>query len=105
MRYAIITPGGVISNIMEWDGTSPWEPPDKCQAFLAPRGETGWQWNGGDPIDPRPSPPLPLPPVDQADSNNLSKQLKAILISVGLASGKTPAQMRSLFLTAYNSLP
>lgn len=64
MRYAIIR-NGLVENVCEWDGESTWAPPDGTTVEAA---ETitvgiGWQWNGGQPIDPNPPTPPPLPPT------------------------------------------
>jgi len=54
MRYAIIR-DGVIENFVEWDGTSAWTAPGGTQLAPCERAAgIGWQWNGGNPVDPNP---------------------------------------------------
>lgn len=45
------------------------------------------------------------PDPDQADSSNLDKALKAILLASGTMAGKTPAQIKAAFAAAWNALP
>ena len=47
----------------------------------------------------------PRPPVDHSDLDNLQKQLKALGLVVAAWGGKTPAQLKTAFKTAYDSLP
>lgn len=64
----------------------------KYQSWLA-------QGNTPLPQDPDPS------PIDFSNSDNLEKSLKALGLVVAAWSGKTPAQLRVAFKTAYASLP
>lgn len=42
MRYAIVR-NGVVDNIVEWDGQSPWQTPEGCTAIVEPTGVgIGW---------------------------------------------------------------
>lgn len=61
MRYVIVR-DGVIENAAEWDGASPWRPPDGATAHQSDAGEIGRLWNDGAPFDPDPPPPPPEPP-------------------------------------------
>jgi len=66
MRYVVIR-DGTVENICEWDGESTWTPPPGTTVELA-EGITvgiGWQWNDGQPIDPNPPSPSPLPPTQE----------------------------------------
>lgn len=63
-RYAIIN-ANVISNLVDWDGGPQWAPPPGTTAALAPMAcNSGWLWNGGNPVDPKPPPPPPPDPFD-----------------------------------------
>lgn len=48
-----------------------------------------------------------VPPVvlDPADSGNLPKAMKALLLVMATWSGKTPVQAKAAFLAAWNALP
>lgn len=49
--------------------------------------------------------PFVTPPVlDLSDADNLDKALKAILYAAGGMAGKTPAQTRAAFKTAWQAL-
>jgi hypothetical protein len=43
--------------------------------------------------------------VDLSDPNNLEKALKAVLYAAGGMAGKTPADSRQAFRTAWQALP
>lgn len=47
---------------------------------------------------------VPPPAVDLSDADALEKALKAILYAAGGMAGKTPAQTRSAFKTAWQAL-
>lgn len=48
-----------------------------------------------------------VPPIvlDPADSGNLPKAMKALLLVMATWSGKTPVQAKAAFLAAWNALP
>ena len=48
---------------------------------------------------------VPLPVVDLSDAETLEKAMKAILYAAGGMAGKTPAQSRAAFKTAWQALP
>lgn len=48
--------------------------------------------------------PLSVPP-DMSNIDNLPKAIRAIGLMIANFTGKTPAQVKAAFLTAYNSLP
>lgn len=65
MRYVIVR-GDMIENVVEWDGKSPWKPPEGTTVHRSDAGNIGWRWNDGEPIDPNPPPPPPpraVPPT------------------------------------------
>jgi hypothetical protein len=43
--------------------------------------------------------------IDLSEAENLEKVLKAILYAAGGMAGKTPAQTRAAFKTAWQALP
>jgi hypothetical protein len=104
-RYAIIN-ANIISNIVEWDGGPQWSPPPGSTAELAPmRCNIGWTWNNGSPVDPNPPPPPPTLTIDLSNTDNLDKVLRAICLMTGTWAGKTPAQIKAAFLSAWQALP
>jgi len=59
MRYAIVQ-GSAIINIVDWDGTSSWSPPEGTQAIVAPDAcDTTWTYLNGTFTPPPPPPPGP----------------------------------------------
>lgn len=53
MGYAIVDYTGLVINIIEWDGTSDWAPPDGQQAVpLTNNGGIGWTFADGQFIAP-----------------------------------------------------
>jgi len=58
MNYAMVQ-NGVIVNIIDWDGVTPYTPPEGCELHQwdGPM-DIGWAWVNGAPVDPNP----PLPP-------------------------------------------
>jgi hypothetical protein len=61
MRYAIIDAKGAVVNAIEWDGVTPWSPPEGHQAVHDPSDNVGPGWthaNGA--FTPPPSVPRPL---------------------------------------------
>lgn len=48
MRWAIVI-GGVVDNLVLWDGSSDWTPPKGSQAIQVSEGQPcgiGWTWDG-----------------------------------------------------------
>lgn len=70
-------------------------------------GNLDWQkyqqWlaagNIPDPKDPDPT------PVDQSDIDNLEKQIKALALVTAQWNGKTVAQLKAAFKSAFDALP
>lgn len=60
-----------------------------------------WVTQGNTAAPDDPDPALP----DLSDSDNLEKALKAILLVAAAWNGKTPAQARAAFKTAWDALP
>lgn len=104
MRYAIVF-NNFVENIVEWDGVSPSTLLPGRSANLAQDifVSVGWNWNNGVPTNPIPPPPPP-PPFDFSNLDNLDKTLKAMGLVIANFTGKTPAQTKAAFLTAYQSL-
>lgn len=62
MNYAMVR-DGIIVNIINWDGVTPYTPPAGCELHRwAGRMNIGWAWVDGAPIDPD-APPSPETPV------------------------------------------
>lgn len=57
MNYAMVQ-NGVIVNIVDWDGVTPYTPPEGCELHQwdGPMN-IGWAWVDGAPVDPNPPPP------------------------------------------------
>lgn len=57
MNYAMVQ-NGVIVNIVDWDGVTPYNPPEGCELHQwdGPMN-IGWAWVDGAPVDPNPPPP------------------------------------------------
>jgi hypothetical protein len=54
MRWAIVI-GGIVDNLILWDGGSSWSPPVGSEAIQLAEGQAcgiGWQWNGKDFVEP-----------------------------------------------------
>lgn len=53
MRYAIVK-DGIVENTVEWDGETPWSPPEGATAHAYPEGpiSIGWEWADGAPVVP-----------------------------------------------------
>jgi penicillin V acylase-like amidase (Ntn superfamily) len=48
--------------------------------------------------------PAPDAPADQSNSDMLYPQLRAVLIAAGAMAGKTPAEAKAAYKTAFDSL-
>lgn len=83
MKYAIIR-GGVVENVVEWDGESPWTPPDGTTLELlgdSPAGP-GWTFNGNTFTPPVVIPsPIKLTPREFMDRFT-EEELDAIQLAV-----------------------
>lgn len=49
-------------------------------------------------------PHIVIPPIDLSNSDNLDRVLRAIALMAGRWAGKTPAQIKANFLTAYQDV-
>lgn len=59
MTYAMVQ-NGVVVNVIEWDGVTPYTPPEGCELFAwSGPVNIGWAWVDGAPIDPTPPPAEP----------------------------------------------
>jgi hypothetical protein len=90
------------------------EPPDGGSRYvLAPSQVAAYRalassQNGGITFDGTTFAALPFvppPAIDPSNSDNLNKQLKAILLAAAGMAGKTPAQAKQAFLAAWQALP
>jgi len=52
MNYAIIDLTGLVVNAIEWDGITPWTPPEGCQAVPLTEGGIGWSYIDGQFVPP-----------------------------------------------------
>lgn len=104
MRYIIVNSTDDIINAVEWDGVSLWSPPTSCVAIQTVLGDIGWKWNNGSPFDPTPPTNGTSVFVDLSNFDNLDKVIKALGLVVAQYANKTAAQVKSDFLTKYNSL-
>ena len=64
MAYAVVQ-DGVVVNVIEWDGVTPYTPPEGCELHWCEQTPgIGWLWVDGAAVDPNPPPPpepVPLP--------------------------------------------
>jgi hypothetical protein len=54
MRWAIVI-GGIVDNLILWDGGSSWSPPVGSEAIQLADGQAcgiGWEWSGKDFVEP-----------------------------------------------------
>ena len=94
MTYKLGSSGGIRRGA-EYQEHIPEDPANRdYQEYLA------WLAGGGVPEPPDP----PQPPVDQADINNLERAVKALGLVTATWAGKTPAQLKAAFRTAWESL-
>jgi hypothetical protein len=57
MKYAVVDLTGLVVNTIEWDGITPWAPPEEHIAVPLLEGGTGWMFANGQFIPPpEPSP-------------------------------------------------
>lgn len=66
MNYAVVQ-DGVVINVIDWDGTAPYAPPEGCDLYeWEGPVNIGWLWVDGAPVDPNPPPPPETvkPPAD-----------------------------------------
>lgn len=74
MRYALVdTQSNLVVNIIDWDGTSPYTPPNKELPVLVNNEvQIGWSYIDGNFIAPTPPPPPPTdwPPLAQYELDN-----------------------------------
>lgn len=47
---------------------------------------------------------VPPPVIDNANSDNLDKKLKAVLLAASIMAGRTATQAKAAFMQAYQSL-
>lgn len=67
MNYVMIQ-NGVVINIVDWDGITPYNAPDDCQLHSWQDAvDIGWLWVDGAPVNPNPpieSTPEPITPPE-----------------------------------------
>ena len=57
MNYCMVQ-NGVVVNIIDWDGVTPYTPPEGCDLYeWEGPVNIGWLWLDGAPVDPNPPPP------------------------------------------------
>ena len=67
MNYCMVQ-SGVVVNIIDWDGTTPYTPPEGSELHAVDGPvNIGWLWVDGAPVDPNPPPPPPEPVTPPAD--------------------------------------
>lgn len=104
MLYALIS-NNIVVNIAEWNGTTAWVPDSSLQVYqLTVPCNIGWNWNNGAPTNPNPEVHSPLVSIDLSNLDNLDRILRAIGLMTGRWAGKTPAQIKANFLTAYQDV-
>jgi len=70
MTYAIISQSQVV-NIVEWDGTTSWQPPEGCQAVPLTEGGIGWTYIDGQFVPPPEPEPEPEPESEEPTPEEL----------------------------------
>ena len=56
-NFATIGPDGIVTNVVVWDGTSPWEHDDNLVDLTDhPHAGIGWTYQDGTFVDNRPDP-------------------------------------------------
>lgn len=67
INYAMVQ-NGVIVNIIDWDGITPYTPPEGCELHkLESFADIGWSWVDGVPVDPNPLPSSSEPVAPSTD--------------------------------------
>jgi hypothetical protein len=56
MDYAVIDNTGLVVNVVQWDGSTPWEPPAGHIALPLLDGGIGWTFADGQFVPPPPKP-------------------------------------------------
>ena len=106
MRVCIVN---VATNIVENVGvmgegpSQPLTPPPGYLWVFDENAGRGWTYNGTALVPP-PATPAP-PPIDFSNVDNVEKALKALGLVCAAWNGKTPAQLKAAFKTAWDSLP
>lgn len=103
MRYAIVS-DGIVADVVEWDGATPWTPPDGTtlqQLGDSPAG-SGWTFDGSAFAPPEPvvSPPRPLTPrefMDRFTDDELDGIQLAVLNGEGMVQIVAMRAQRRLF--------
>ncbi len=54
MSYAIIDNANKVVNVIEWDGSAEWQPPQDHRAVLLTQGGIGWSYIDGQFVPPVP---------------------------------------------------
>jgi hypothetical protein len=74
--YLVIDANNVIQNIVDWDGTTPFQPDGDTLVAYNGAAAVGWTWNGTTATNPNPAPVQavvpPLPPQAADDSHAAS---------------------------------
>ena len=103
MQYAIIR-DGIVENVAEWDGESPWTPPDgtTLQSLEGSTAGPGWSFDGSAFVPPEPvvSPPRPLTPrefMDRFTDDELDGIQLAVLNGEGMVQIVAMRAQRRLF--------
>lgn len=97
-RYAVIQ-DGIVVNVVEWDRTSAWSPPDGTQLVPDTDGaaEPGGRWNGARFLRVR-SDPAPLPPtvndLIRANLGEVERLQAALAVRVSTGWASLPAVSR-----------
>lgn len=45
MRYALIDEGGLVVNVVVWDGLTPWTPLPGCSLIVSDEAGIGWTYD------------------------------------------------------------
>jgi len=58
IMYYLLVKDGIIENAIDYDGVSPYTPPDGCELVTTDEFfSIGWAWVDGHPVDPNPPAP------------------------------------------------
>jgi hypothetical protein len=89
------------TNAMQTSVVRIW-PDGRCESHLV-SAQVVRDWvAAGNTVEPCDPPP---PPIDYSSADNIDKTLRAILYAASIMAGKTPAQARAAFKTAWDALP